>query len=185
MTSSVTVACQAVVAATFAASAAGKLAGPSAFADFRGWLRASVGVPRHAAAAAATTVVVAETATAVAVAVPPLAPAGFAVAALLLAAFTGAVVSMIRRRVRTPCRCFGAGRHPPGAWQVARNLILLVAAAGGGVSALAGAGSPPPAAPALVLAAVVGVTVALLLINLEEVAGLARPAAPVGRRPGS
>lgn len=182
VTSSLTVACQATVAVTFAASAVGKLNGRQAYAAFRSWLSTAAGIPSHLAGHAAVAVVVAEVATAAVMVVPRLVPAGFALAALLLAAFTVGVVSMVRRRVRTPCRCFGSGRRPPGAWHVARNVTLLAVATAGGGMSLAGT-EPPAAVPEIVLAAVAGTTVALLLINVEEVVGLTRPALPGGRRP--
>jgi hypothetical protein len=171
-----TIGCQAVVAVAFARSCAAKAAGRAAFADFRRWLSGAVRVPAPLAAPAAAGAVAAEAATAAALLVPPLVPAGFLAAALLLAGFTAAVVSMIRRRVRVPCRCFGAGRRPPGVPHVARNLVLLAAAACGAVTAVAGDG-PPPFDAAAVLAAVAGAATALLLTELEEIADLVRPLA--------
>ncbi|SEG59413.1 hypothetical protein SAMN04489712_10767 [Thermomonospora echinospora] len=178
-TSCLTVGCQAVVAVTFARSCAAK-AGRAAFADFRRWLTTGVRIPPSAAAPLAVAAVAAEGVTAVAVLVSPLAPAGFAAAAVLLGVFTAVTVSMIRRRVRVPCRCFGAGRRPPGAPHLARNVVLLLAAAVGGVTALTGTG-PPPLGPVPVLAAVAGAAVALLLIELEEIVTLVRPVVPDGR----
>jgi hypothetical protein len=120
-----------------------------------------------------------EGATALAMAVPALVPAGFAVAALLLLVFSASVRSMMRRRVGIPCHCFGAGRRPPGAVHLARNGALLAVAVAGGLMASAasgpGAGTwPPPAGTASILAAVSGATAALLLINLDEIVALYR-----------
>lgn len=175
-----TVGCQAAVAVTFARSCLAKVAGRAAFTDFRRWLTAGVRIPPPAAAPLAVAAVAAEAATAAAVPVPALAPAGFAAAALLSVVFTAATVSMIRRRVRIPCRCFGAGRRPPGAPHLVRDAVLLLAAAVGGATALTGTG-PPPLGPLPVLAAVAGAAVALLLIDLEEIVTLVRPAAADGR----
>jgi hypothetical protein len=168
------------VAITFAASAAAKVAGGTAYRDFRHWLSASAGVPASLAAVLAAVTVVVEAATAAAMLVAPAVLAGFVMATLLLAVFTAALLSMIRRRVRAPCRCFGAGRHPPGAPHVVRNVLLFVVAGGGGAMALVG-GGPPPVDPVSVLTAVAGIAAALLLINLEEIVALARPLAPGGR----
>ncbi|MEW2352376.1 MauE/DoxX family redox-associated membrane protein [Spirillospora sp. NPDC029432] len=171
-----TIGCQAAVAVTFARSCAAKVAGRDAFANFRSWLAGAVRVPAALAGPAAAGAVAAEAAAAAALLVPPLVPFGFATAAVLLAVFTAAVLSMMRRRVRVPCRCFGAGTRPPGVPHVVRNLVLLLAAGGGAAMALSGDG-PPPAGAAAVLAAVAGAAAALLLIDLEEIVDLVRPLA--------
>ncbi|MFI0353127.1 MauE/DoxX family redox-associated membrane protein [Actinomadura sp. 9N407] len=171
-----TIGCQAVVAVAFARSCAAKVAGRDAFADFRRWLSGAVRVPAALAGPAAAGAVIAEAATAAAMLVPSLVPIGFLVAMLLLAVFTVAVVSMIRRRVRVPCRCFGAGSRPPGVPHVVRNVVLLPAAGGGAVTALIGDG-PPPADAAAALAVLAGAAAALLLIDLEEIIEILRPLA--------
>lgn len=159
---------------TFAYSAASKVAGRAAYADFRGWLRSAAGVPRSIIGPAAAATVALEAGAAGAVLVPALAPAGFAVACLLLAAFSAGMRSMIRRRVAVPCRCFGTGHRPPGPAHLVRNAILLAVAALGLVLTAVGAGPPPLGADA-VLACVAGATAALLLVNLDELVVLYRP----------
>ncbi len=175
--SSVLLCCQAVVAATFAWSAVTKLAGRAAFAEFRRWLVAAVRVPLRAAGPAAVVTVAAEGAAAVAMLLPAAVPAGFALAALLLAVFTGAVAVMWRRRVAVPCRCFGAGRHPPGPVQLIRNTALLLVAVAGGVLSQTGTPSAPLDRGGA-LAVVAGVAVALLLIELDDIAAVVRPRHP-------
>jgi hypothetical protein len=162
------------VAVTFAYSAATKVAGRAAYADFRGWLGSAAGVPRALTAPAAAATVALEAVAAGAVLVPALAPAGFAVACVLLAAFSAGVRSMIRRRVAVPCRCFGTGRRPPGPAHLVRNAILLAVAALGSALTAVGAGPPPLGADA-VLACVAGATAALLLVNMDELVVLHRP----------
>lgn len=171
-----TVGCQAVVAVTFARSSAAKVVRRGAFTDFRRWLTGAVRVPAALAVPVAGAAVAAEAAAAAALLVPPLVPAAFAAAALLLVVFTAAVVSMIRRRVRVPCRCFGAGGRPPGVPHLARNAALFAVAGGGAVAAAAG-GGPPPVSAGAVLAACAGAAAALLLIELEEIVDLVRPLA--------
>jgi hypothetical protein len=83
---------------------------------------------------------------AVAVAVPALAVPALLAAAGLLAAFTVALVLMLRRGVRQACHCFGAGTRPPTAAAVARNLALLGVAAS--TTAAAWPAPAPPPAPA-------------------------------------
>jgi hypothetical protein len=162
------------VAVTFAYSAATKVAGRAAYADFRGWLGSAAGVPRSLAAPAAAVTIALEAVAAWAVLVPALAPAGFAVAAVLLAAFSAGVHSMVRRRVTVPCRCFGTGHRPPGPAHLVRNAILFAVAASGLALTAAGAGPPPLGADA-VLACAAGATAALLLVNLDELVVLYRP----------
>ncbi len=169
----VTVGCQAAVAVTFARAAVTKVAGREAFGEFRRWLVVGVRVPRRAAWPVAVVAVAAEAATAVAMVVPVAVPAGFVAATLLLVVFTAAVAAMWRRRVGVPCRCFGAGRHPPGLTHVARNLTLLLIAAGG-LAAWAGAGAAP-LDPVGALAAAAGATAALLLTELEEIVAVTLP----------
>ncbi|WP_377476124.1 MauE/DoxX family redox-associated membrane protein, partial [Plantactinospora endophytica] len=119
-----TVGCQSLLAVVFAASTAGKVRGRQTYADFRRSLPATVRIPAGLAGAVAATVVVAEAATTAALLagmwLPGLALAGLASAGVLLAVFTVAVGSMIRRRVREPCRCRGGGR-PAGPAHLARN----------------------------------------------------------------
>lgn len=157
-------------------AAIAKVSGRVAYADFRGWLSSAAGVPRGLAGPLAAGTVALEGATAAAIAVPALAPAGFAVAALLLVVFSASVRSMMRRRVGVPCRCFGAGTRPPGPLHLARNgALLAVAAAGGALTSTAGTAWPPAPGTASFLAVVSGATAALLLINLDEIVALYRP----------
>ena len=169
--------CQAVVAATFAWSAVTKLAGRAAFAEFCRWLVVAVRVPPRTARPAAVAAVTAEAGTAVAMLLPAAAPAGFVSATLLLAVFTAAVAGMWHRRVVVPCRCFGAGRHPPGPAQLIRNATLLLVAVAGGVLSWTGT-TAAPLDRGGALAAVAGVTAALLVIELEDIVAVVRPRRP-------
>ena len=170
-----TAGCQAVIAVTFGTSTAAKVTGRAAYADFQHWLSASAGVPSRLGAADRGRGRGGRGRDGGGHGGTPLVPAGFVVATVaLLIVLTASVRSMIRRRVKVPCRCFRAGRHPPGTAHLARNLTLLVAAAGGLVMTTASAG-PAPLGSAWVLAATAGVACALLLINLEEIVTLARP----------
>jgi len=165
--------CQAVVGVAFVRAAASKVTGRRSFGEFHRWLVMAVRLPPRAARPVAAAVVAAEAATAVAMVVPAAVGAGFAAGTLLLTVFTVAVAVMWRRRVRVPCRCFGAGRHPPGRTQLARNTALLLTAVTGGLLVLTGARAPGD--PAGVLAAIAGAAGALLLIDLEEIVAVAGP----------
>ncbi|WP_433334469.1 MauE/DoxX family redox-associated membrane protein [Spirillospora sp. CA-294931] len=162
------------MAVTFACSAAAKVAGRAAYADFRGWLTSAAGVPRRLSAPAAAVTVALEAATAAAMLVPALVPAGFGAAAILLVVFSAGVRSMMRRRVAVPCRCFGAGTRPPGPAHLVRNGLLLLVAFSGLLITRGGA-APPPLTADSVLAAVAGTAAALLLVNLDELVDLYRP----------
>src|SRR5262245_30066038 len=146
----VVVGCQAVVAITFVAAAVGKLRDRT---EFRRTLTAALGLPWSRTGAPAIAVAVAEAVTALAVVALPA--VGLALAALLLVAFTAVLVSMIRRQVRVPCRCFGASNRPPGAVHLVRNAILFAVAATGTALAVTGSG-PRAELPAAALAAGVG-----------------------------
>ncbi|HET8660815.1 MAG TPA: MauE/DoxX family redox-associated membrane protein [Micromonosporaceae bacterium] len=165
----IVVGCQAVLAVTFATAAAGKLRRP---AGFRRTLTAALHIRWPRTAVVATVVAVGEAATALAVAVVPA--AGFVLAAALLVGFTAVLVSMIRRGLAVPCRCFGASERPPGAAHIVRNAVLFAVAAAGGALALTGTG-PRAGAPAWLLAALLGVAAALVLIYLDDVVALAEP----------
>jgi hypothetical protein len=166
--------CQAAVAVTFARAAATKFAGRAAFDEFCRWLVVGVRIPPPAARPIAVTVVAAEAATAIAVVIPVAVSTGFRAATLLLAVFTTAVAAMWRRQVAVPCRCFGAGRHPPGMTHLIRNMTLLLVAAGGLLLSWAGITSAP-LDPVGALAAIAGAAVALLLIELEDIVEVVRP----------
>ena len=163
------VGCQAVVTVVFAAASVSKL---RCRAEFRRTLMSALKMPLPRTGVMGWAVVVAEATTALAVVAVPA--VGFVLGAVLLAGFTAVIVSMMRRRVRTPCRCFGAGERPPGAVHLVRNAVLFATAAAGGGFAVTGAG-PRADLPAAVVAAAVGVIVAVLLIYLEDILALAQP----------
>jgi len=111
-------------------------------------------------------------------AIPATAPAGFAGAAVLLGAFTGSIVTTLRRGTRASCRCFGASSRPLGPAHAARGACLLAVAAVGGAGSSAGErGALDPAGVAVALAAAAAGVV--LTVALDDLVSLltARPAA--------
>lgn len=70
----------------------------------------------------------------------PVLAAGFGLAIILLLLFSGALVSVLRREIRTSCNCFGTSEKPVAASDVGRNAGLLLCAILGCAS-LAGANS--------------------------------------------
>ncbi|NUT32095.1 MAG: hypothetical protein HOV79_03370 [Hamadaea sp.] len=132
------------LAGVLGVAAAGKLRAAS-FQAFRRSLPATLGIPTRYAGLVAVAVVAVEAvlavALAVAVAVPPFGVAAIA-ATVLFAAFTAAIAVMLRRGVRTPCHCFGAGARPPGRGDLVRNVALTVLAVA--VAVVGGSDPPPP-----------------------------------------
>ncbi|MFD8013395.1 MauE/DoxX family redox-associated membrane protein [Streptomyces sp. NPDC058955] len=157
MTDSLILAVRCVVAVVLAASALGKARAPG---DFRATVRDMRVVPARLTGAVAVAVPVLEAGLAAAVWVPALTTWAFAVSFGLIAAFTAALVSVLRRKIDTSCSCFGASRTRVGPAHLVRNAVLLGATAAGFLAALA-AGGPGsvPAAGSLDLG---GVLVSLL-----------------------
>ncbi|MER5623205.1 MauE/DoxX family redox-associated membrane protein [Streptosporangium sp. NPDC002544] len=90
---------------------------------------------------------------------------GFALAALLLAAFTAALVVSLAQGRKVSCNCFGKSKEQVTGFDVARNAILIIAAA---LPALFLAGSPAPNAAfepleLLTVTVMSGTTLAFLL----------------------
>ncbi|GHO46129.1 MauE/DoxX family redox-associated membrane protein [Ktedonospora formicarum] len=61
----------------------------------------------------------------------PLLLSGFLLAALLLLMFSGALASVLVRRLQTNCNCFGASEKNVSTTDIWRNLGFLICAAGG------------------------------------------------------
>lgn len=74
-----------------------------------------------------------------------LLPVGFALSALLLVLFSGALLSALLRHISTTCHCFGPGHRPISRIDLWRNLGLFLCALGG----YAGASWNPPEATRL------------------------------------
>lgn len=207
-----------MAAAVFGASAGAKLHRRSAFRRFRAAIAGIGLVPRAALPWATAGLAVTEAGTAAgllaaAVLVDAPASAGLvdasasagvraaqvalAVAAVLTAVLIAGVAVVIRRGVAARCACFGAASGQPlGTTHLVRNIVLLaLLLAGLAGSPFASHAAPTGAGAAAVtalLTAVVGGTVALVLIRWEDLAALVLPmpgpvlgpAARVGARPG-
>lgn len=173
----VLVACGVLLTGVFATSAASKLRGRTAFAEFVtatariGGFRPDRARPVAMVVAGAEVAIVLGFVTAALAASRTLAGLAAAGAALLLAAFTGAVARAVRRGAAVPCRCFGASKTPLGRRHLVRNAVLLVAAGLGLAGALA-AGGAPVHPGGLAVAAGAGVLVAILAVATDEIADL-------------
>jgi ABC-type microcin C transport system permease subunit YejB len=166
----VIVACRCAVGLVFLVAVAGKVRGRSTFDAFAGSVRALLPMARYHRQLASA-VVAAEAAVPVLLALPTTARAGAAWAAVVLLAFTAAVVAALRRGPGVPCRCFGASTVPLGRRHVVRNALLL--------AAVAGAAFPVPTAghPAgTALALFAGGCAALVITRFDEITDLFSPA---------
>ncbi|WP_163507366.1 MauE/DoxX family redox-associated membrane protein [Fodinicola acaciae] len=171
----VAIACRLLIGVVFAASAATKLVGPSAFTAFVTSVRQMRVVPGTFARPVAYVVVAAEALIVVLVAVPYAgsAVAGFAIAAVLLAAFAVGIVISVRRGERTPCRCFGKSTTPLGPVHVVRNIFLICVTIAGAAGTLGSAGVDLAGAA---VAAVAGAVAGALVVALDDIVDLFRPA---------
>jgi hypothetical protein len=128
------------------------------------------GIP---AGLAAPAVIAGEAAVVVAVVLPGTAAVGFAVAALLLIAFTAGIVGAIRREQKVSCQCFGASSVPVGPAHVVRNGFLLLVATAGLLGAIASSHARPSPG-VLVTAVVTGAVAAAAVLSTDEIADLFR-----------
>ncbi|GAA3441500.1 MauE/DoxX family redox-associated membrane protein [Planomonospora venezuelensis] len=153
----------------FAASLVSKVRSRASFTSFAASLP-GFGVPGGRAGGSAAAVVAAEFSVLVLLLLPGAVPAGFALAAVLLTVFSAAMALALRRGVRAPCRCFGASAAPVSGRHVARNLVLASAALAAGT--LSAAVRQPTHPAGLAIAATAGAVLAVLVIMLDDIAGL-------------
>lgn len=177
----------ATLAVVLAVAAAGKL-WTGGFAEFErsvgrlwpGRSRLTTPVRRRLAIAIVTAEILFAVALLAGVALPVLSPeragwsgAGFAGAGLLMAAFTVGQAAALRRGQAVVCACFGRSATPVGPLSLARNALLLLLSLAGLVLAAVGVAEVVPASASG--AAVAGLALALLLVNLEEMVQLFGP----------
>jgi hypothetical protein len=93
---------------------------------------------------------------------------GFALAGALVAAFTAAIGTALKRGRRALCRCFGASSAPLGPSHLVRNTILLISTLAGGLALDA----QPPRAAGLVVAIAAGLMGAILIVAMDDIAFL-------------
>ncbi|MFJ5725976.1 MauE/DoxX family redox-associated membrane protein [Streptomyces sp. NPDC093149] len=156
----------------FLCSALSKSHGAAAFRDFRDAVgRLAPDLRRHSAPVAVT-VVTAEAAVVVMLAVPAAVAAGFALAAVLLLAFTVGLVAALRRGVSTACHCFGAGDERLAPRHVVRNLALVTVAIAGTAAALNTPHIDSAPSARLLLTTGVAAVLALITVTLDDLANL-------------
>jgi len=161
---------RALLVGVFVVSLAGKLRGRAAFADSVAALwpgsRRWIGAVSAATVAGEATVVVL-------VVIPATAVAGLLSAAGILAVFTAAILSAVRRGQRAPCRCFGRSDTALGLPHVVRNAVLLATCLLGLVGAAAATSAPRPGGVALAL--VCSAVALLFVLRFDDLVALVTP----------
>lgn len=169
---------RAVVLVVFLVSLTGKLRD---LPSFRGSVRGFRLVPRRSEPALVAAVCLVEALVLVLTASGRWTTAGLALAVVVLAAFTGGILRVLRAGARVSCGCFGPSAAPLTVVHVVRNVALVLVAGAGlaaSLSARTGGGAGTDGGPVLVAASLVAA--ALVLAGLWALDGLAGP--PPARR---
>lgn len=169
----VALSCRCLVGLIFLVSFATKVT-PGAFRAFVESLRTMNVLPASLVRVVAPGVVFAELAVAAALVWTPSAWAGALLAAVLLVAFSTAILMSLARNANATCRCFGAGGGRLGVRHVVRNALLFAAC----VLVVLGGDAQVDVQVALAAAGAGGVA-ALLVLGMDPVAelfGRSRPA---------
>jgi hypothetical protein len=130
------------------------------------------GVPRHLAPFAAVAIAAAELLASLLLWMPTHRAVGSMLAALIWGGYLALILrAIVLGRRDVDCGCtFGGGRHPLGAFQVVRNLVLI------GVATLAAAGSAAGVAGPVAAAQILAALGLLALYGaLDQVMALAPP----------
>ncbi|MEU4158347.1 MauE/DoxX family redox-associated membrane protein [Actinoplanes sp. NPDC026670] len=157
-------ACRVLLGAVFLAAAFGKLRSRPAIRDFTGSLHQLSLMPARMVASVAVALGLTEAAVPVLLIADGTATAGFTVALGLLGVLTAGVAVVLVRGKPAPCRCFGHRESPLSRRHLLRN-GLLAGAAVIGLAGPAGKGTDPAG---VLVAAVAGLTVAALIICLDD-----------------
>ncbi|BEL07889.1 hypothetical protein Q0Z83_060800 [Actinoplanes sichuanensis] len=157
-------ACRVLLGAVFVAAALGKLSSRTRMRDFTESLRQLRLMPARTVASVAVALGLTEAAVPVLLIADGTAAAGFTVALGLLGVLTAGVAVALVRGTPAPCRCFGHRESPLSHWHLLRN-GLLAGAAVIGLTGPAGNGTDPAG---VLIAAVAGITAAVLIICLDD-----------------
>lgn len=168
-----------VVGGMFLVALAGKLRD---LPSFRSSLRGFRVVPRHLERPVASAVLAAEAAVVLLVLLRATAPAGLALAVVLLVAFAVGMVRVLARGDRVPCGCFGRSTAPITRAHVVRNALLATAAAVGAVVGLVTAPEPLDGPVLLVLTLFSTAVIAVLVLSDQLLGAVEPPRRPEPRR---
>ncbi|MDQ1741949.1 MAG: hypothetical protein QOE23_288 [Pseudonocardiales bacterium] len=160
--------CRVLLGVVFAVSVTGKLRDAAAFTDATRRLLPMRWASRDRVIANSVGAV--EFIVVALLAYPGTSRLGFALAAILLIAFSVAIRAALRRGVHAPCRCFGASDTPLGRRHLVRNGLLLVIAL---LGALTPSGPLTPSGACLAVGT--GLVLATLVVRLDLVVELFLP----------
>ncbi|MEV4481413.1 MauE/DoxX family redox-associated membrane protein [Micromonospora coxensis] len=166
--------CRLAVGVLFAISAIGKLRSRHAFGAFESEVRGMKVLPARWVRPAALAVCLLEAAVVASMAASATAPAGMAVAGVLLTTFSVAITSARRNGTDARCHCFGFRSGRFGRRHVLRNLALTAMCAAGVVAALTTPDGRLGVAGQASATAVAGVIV-VATVFLDDVAFLLSP----------
>ena len=157
-------------------SAASKVWPSAAFRSFRRTVGHVAPWLRRRSAPFAVLAVMAEAVVVVTLTVPATVGVGFALATLLLLAFTAGLLGVLRRGANVACHCFGDGDEPVAPRHVVRNAALLLTAVAGLAAWLTAPDGGVVTAAGLLVAGGLAVVLTLLTVALEDLTALGRPA---------
>lgn len=161
--------CRCAIGVAFLVSAVGKLHSRPAFRAFASWLAAlPVPLVRRWPGLVAGVMAATEALIVVLVALPWMARAGLALAAVVLAVFAAGTWLAVARGADTPCQCFGVSASRLGRRHVVRDALLATVAVVG--AAAAGSGGVRLGGVAVSLGA--GLVIAVFVVFLDDLAAL-------------
>jgi hypothetical protein len=162
---------RAALGLVFALAVIGKVINAKAFTEFTRSIIDMNAVPRSLAMPAARATVVAEAATVVTVLIPVKQAGilGCALALVLTAVFTNAILRSIRSGNQVACRCFGRSSTPLGGRHLVRNGLLLLMSLLGLVGSLSGSSAVWSGA---LVSATAGVFAGLVVSSFDDIAEL-------------
>jgi hypothetical protein len=165
--------CRLTIGLLFVVSAVAKLRAPGRFrASVRGYRL----VPRGAEIPVATAVLAAELAVPALLLFDRTMVAGLLLAATMLAGFAAAMLTVLRRGLRTSCGCVGDRGAPVRALHVWRNVALLAVTFTGAISAPAVAATAHrPDLVAVAVLAIPAMCVVATAVLLDDLASLFAP----------
>ncbi|MFF3920223.1 MauE/DoxX family redox-associated membrane protein [Streptomyces sp. NPDC001852] len=167
-----------LIGVLFFVSSISKVAGVSAFGEFRASVQRMTAPARLPTALVASAVVVIEFSVWGLLVVPTTATAisGLLLASLLLTVFATGIVRTLRRGVPAACRCFGSATRPLKRRHVVRNLALAVISVAATAALLrTGSHTGPVRIAGGALALFGGAVTSGLVVVLDDICDLFQP----------
>ena len=99
---------------------------------------------------------------------------GLLLALLLLLTFSGALISVLARRIQTSCNCFGSGEKQVTQVDIWRNAVLVLCTCGGCILALQGTEQWQPGVFTWLLIGGVATVFVLIASSFDDIVRLLR-----------